>query len=362
MKILAVLTLIFILTTAGYAQLDYTSQAADFFMHDRLYDMFLRDYLRFEEPRALRIEYLNVNWLDSDKAASEYADLLSLEGLIPFYANKNFMIDVPIQYLNMPVWAENGENAFGGSLNTLRSSLRVRWSINDQLKSVISAGYNVKGVGDVFGESMGREINLLKAIFSYDLHHQLNFAAGGSFSRYYYDTQETPDTNFEIANRLYFEPTVMINWHPNEVFTLLLGIPNAGVHLELGGLLNAEARVSLDKKTEIALNMTPYERIIATLRFQNSPYMEVPAKPYISSSDNTEIERLYYTSKSILFEIGCKLNPAALASLGFRYSPGNDLEIRDRSGENTIQELNGKPHFAIGATFTVDIEALLGMQ
>jgi hypothetical protein len=84
--------------------------------------------------------------------------------------------------------------------------------------------------------------------------------------------------------------------------------------------------------------------------------MEIPIKGRIF--DGILAERLYHTEKAVLFEIGRELNPAALASLGFRYSPSRDVELKDRLYKDIV-ELDGKSYFSVGATFTVDLEALV---
>jgi len=148
---------------------------------------------------------------------------------------------------------------------------------------------------------------------------------------------------------------------------VLLGVPGMGIHLSLGHVLKAEARLSVDRKAEIAFRATPLERTSATLRFFNTPYMEIPIKGRsfeeleARSTVSLMAERLCYNDRSILFEVGRELNPAALASLAFRYSPGGDVELRDGRYKDVVK-LDGKPHFAIGATFTVDIEALTGTR
>ena len=376
----ALIGAIALFTAAAHAQ--YTSPAVDFFMHDRFYDTFLRDHYRFEEPMPLRIEYWYVNWLDSGGGANEYKDHLHLEGLFPVYRGRKLIIDLPFQYFRLPIWAEIEEQAgteipsYGGYINVLHPNLMTRWTITDRLKSIIGWEYNLKGDGGEegnFGKPSGRIVCLLKGFLSYDLHEQLNFAAGARFDRYYYDTREDPDISFKLADRLYCQPAIMLNWHPSDSFTLLLGIPGAGVHLELSRVLKAEARVSIDERgmgdfphAEIAIRAKPLERTNLTLRFFNTPYMEIPIKgsslqQLEASSTTPQAERLFYTDKSIILEIGRELNPAALVSLGFRYSPGGDVELKDRNYKN-VTKLDTKPHFAVGATFTVDIEALAGVR
>jgi len=362
MRICSIIALMFMITTAAHAQ--YVSPAVDFFMHDRFYETFLRDYYRFEEPKPLRAEYWYVNWLDSGEGADEYRDYLHLEGLFPVYMSQKLIVDIPFQYSHVPIWAETVRKAnFGTSVNVLQPNLMTRWRITDRLKSIIGWEYNLKGDGEKFKlrEPDGRMVCLLKGFFSYDLHTQLNIVAGARFDRYYYDTSEKPDVSFELADRLYCQPAVMLNWHPSADFTMLLGIPGVGVHLALGDMLKVEARAATDKKVEVAFRVKPIERISATLRFLNIPYVEIPIKSRNFNDDMPPAERLFCTNKSILFEIGWELNPAALASLGFRYSPGGDVELKDRQYKNVIK-LDGKPYFTIGATFTVDMEAFAGAR
>jgi hypothetical protein len=366
MRVLKIIALMFMIAATAHAQ--STSPAVDFFMHDRSYDTFLRDHYRFEEPKPLRIEYWYTNWLDSGEGADEYKDYLRIEGLFPVYTGRKLIVDVPFQYSRVPIWAETEETTFGSGISVLEPHLMTRWRITDRLKSIIGWEYNLKGDGGDegnFGKSNGRQICLSKAFFSYDLHTQLSFVAGARFDRYYYDTHEEPDVSLELANRLYCQPAIMMNWHPSDNFIVLLGIPAVGIHLALGDLLKAEARAAVDKKVEIAFRVRPLERISATLRFLNTPYVEIPVKDrsFVEAYSDTTLlaERLCYTDRSILFEIGRELNPAALASLGFRYSTGGDVEFRDGSYRDVVK-LDGKPHFAIGVTFTMDIEALAGTQ
>jgi hypothetical protein len=360
MRILKAIAFMLIFTAAAHAQGRFS--AIDFFMHDRFYDTFLRDHYRFQEPLSLRIEYWYESWLDSSEGADEYRDHLHLGGLIPIYRglDEKLSVDIPFQYRRMPIWAETEGTVFGKNINVLKPYLMSRWVITDRLKSIVGWEYNLKGDDDYFGESNGREICLLKAIFSYDLHNQLNLVAGLRFGKYYYDTDEEPDA-FELADRLYYHPAVMLNWHPSDDLIVLLGIPGAGVHVALGEAFKAEARASIDEEYEVAIRAIPYEGIKATLRFLNSPYKEIPIQSRVFSESGTLDERLSYTDRSIVFEIGKELNPAALASLGFSYSPGGDVELQDRTHKDSII-LDGKPRFAIGATFTMDIEALISKR
>lgn len=357
MRIWTAVILMLMITIGAQAQ--YASPSVDFFLHDKFYDFFLRDHYRFETPNLLRIEYWNVRWLDSDEDTSEYGDYLHLEGVFPIYAGKKMKINIPFHYRHVPIWAESKDATFGASVNVLEPYLISYLTLTERLKAIVGWEYNLKGDNEYFGAAVGRKICLLKAFFSYDLHPQLNLVAGARLDRYYYDTDEEPDF-FKLANRLYYHPGVMLNWHPNDKFIFMLGLPGSGVHLEFGDVLKAEARVSIDGKTQIAVCANPTDRITTTLRFLNTPYVEMPVK--IPGEDSLLVEMLSYTDKSILLETGWKLNPAAMASLGFRYSPGGDVKIKDRANENVIRELDGKPSFAIGATFTMSLEALLGIQ
>jgi hypothetical protein len=354
----------FMITVAAQAQ--DVMPAIDFFMYDRLYEVFLRDYFRFEEPKPLRIEYWYVNWQDTESNLDEYRDLLHIEGAIPIHFGDKLMVDIPFQYSHAPLFAEDGNNVYGNNISFVNPYLITRWWITDRFKSIIGWQFSLKGDSDTFGEVSGRRICLLKGLFSYDLNTQLNFVAGARLDRYYYDTDkehdvdDEPDT-FRLARRLYYRPAAMLNWHPNDNLTVLLGIPDTGFSLSLGDLLKAEARAAIDKKIEVAIGIRPANRIRNTLRFLNTPYTEVPIKSTTFQEDSPPAERLYYTNKSIVFELGWELNPASLASVGLRYSPSSELEFKDRNYEDVIK-MDSNPSYAIGATFTVDIEALLGRQ
>ena len=230
----------------------------------------------------------------------------------------------------------------------------TRWTLSDHLKAIVGWEYTMKGVSERFGETIGKRICLLKGNVSYDLNSQLNVVAGSRL-----DTDEESGA-FELADRLYYQPAIMVNWHPSERLILLLGMPYTGVHLKLGDMVKAEARANIDKKAEIALSVSPVERVIATLKFSNTPYKEYPIRK--KGEDDPLIKMLSYTDKSVSFELGWKLNPAALASLAFRYGSAGDAELKDRYNENILEELDGKAHFDVGATFTMALEALLGMR
>ena len=357
MRIWVIIALMLMFTAVAHAQ--YKLPAIDFFLHDRAYETFLRDYFRFDEPKPLRVEYWHVTWVDSDELSSQFTDYLHLETLIPIYLGERLTVDIPFQYSYVPIWAEGQGSTFGDNINLLDPYLMTRWTISDRFKAIVGWEYTMKGVSEGFGKTIGKKICLLKGYASYDLNSQLNVAAGARFDRYLYDTDEEPDA-FELADRLYYQPAIMLNWHPSEGLILLLGMPYTGVHLELGSMLKAEARVDIDKKAEIALSATHDERIIATLRFFNTPYKEYPIRT--SKEDDALIRMLSYTDKNFLLELGWKLNPAALASVGFRYGLGGDVELKDRYNEKIIETLDGKDYYAIGATFTLALEALLGMR
>lgn len=360
MKVLKAVVLIFIFT-AVVANAQDKFSAIDFFMHDRFHDTFLRDYYRFQEPLPLRIEYYYVNWLDSSERADDHRDQLHIEGMIPIYRGLDgrLIVDVPIRYSRIPIWSETEEITLGRRLNIIEPHLTSRWVITDRLKSIVGWEYNMKGDDDSIGESNGREICLLKALFSYDLHRQLNLVAGLRFDRYYYDIDEEPDAvSYKLTDRLYYQPAIMLNWHPSNSLIVLLGIPGSGIYAALGQVLKAEVRASIDERIEVALRAMPLEKTRATLRFLNSPYAEFPIMSTNLSEDKSPAERLSYTSKSFIFEIGRELNPAALASLGLLYSPGSDVNLKDRD-QKDVMTLDGKSRFAIGATFIMDIQALV---
>lgn len=350
----------FMFTFVAIAPAQYTSPSADFFLHDRFYDTFLRDHFRFEEPKPLRIEYFNINWLDTSNALSEeYMDYLNFEGMIPIYTRPNLIIDIPFRFRHVPIWAEDGEDAFGASMNVLEPHLMAHLTFTDRFKAIAGLEYNLQGDSEYFGKSIGRKICFLKSFFSYDLNSQFNVVAGARFDRYYYDHEAISD-ELELANRLYCRPSVMLNWHPGDNLKLLLGLPAVGAHIGIGDMLKLEARADINKKAEIAVSFRPVERIIAMIRLFNTPYEEMPVE--ISGEGEPLIEMLGYTDKNVLLEVGWKLNPAALASAGFRYSPGGDMEFRDRANESITKEMDCKASYAIGATFTMGIEALLGMR
>jgi len=337
---------LFMLTSVAYAQ--QISPAIDFLMHDMLYDALLRDHFRFEEPNPLRIEYWYVNWLNSKAGTDEYRDYLDLEGKFPLYRGSRLKVDIPFQYYRVPVWAENRETAFGSSIHVVQPNLMTRWKITDRLKSIAGWEYSLKGDGANLGKSRGRAVSLLKGFLSYDLHEQINLIGGISLDRYYYDIDEEWGV-FKLANRLYCRPAAMLNWHPDGYFTLLLGIPDAGVQLALGEILKAEIRAATDRKLEVAVRSKPIERTSAVLRFLKIPCTDVPIKSPLA-------EKLFYTGRSVRLEIGYELNPAALASLGLQYGISGTVKLKDSQNKDIVA-MDGKPYFAVGFTFTVNIEA-----
>ena len=157
----------------------------------------------------------------------------------------------------------------------------------------------------------------------------------------------------------------MLNWHPTDDLIVLLGVPGQAVHLALGQVLKLEARVSIEKEVEIAMRVRPVERLSILLRLLNTPCEEVPIEGRSFNDAGVQgavslAERLSYTDKAVILEVGRELNPAAVASLGFRYGRVDNVQLKGESNEDVIEELDGKPHFAVGITFTVDLEALVG--
>ena len=118
----------------------------------------------------------------------------------------------------------------------------------------------------------------------------------------------------------------------------------------------------ITKKLELACKGQLTERTSITFRFLNTPYTEIPIKDFKLQEEGQPVERLRYIEKSFFLEIGRELNPAAIASLGFQYSPGSDVEFKEMCCEDVIGKLDGKPRFSVGVTFTVDIEVLAGMR
>jgi hypothetical protein len=356
MKIcLFILTLMFI-TTFAYA--DYVSPAVDFFMHGREYDTFLRDHYRFEEQKPLQIEYNYVKWLDSNSISNEYSDNLRIETTLPIYKSKRFIVDIPLDYSRNPIWAENDKTIFGCSINTLYLSLTGRLLITDNFRSIIGFEYNTKGDSDTFAKADGRMICIPKLILSYELPGHLNVMAGAKLNKYYYDPEET-DYILELDDRLYCQPVGMVNWHPSDNFIILLGMPYSGVSIGFGDLLKMEVRGSINQDVEVSLRTKPINRTNITLRFFNTPFLEIPVESFKPPVSGTFLSgRISHTRKTFSFEAGRELNPGALASLGLQYSPGSGLTFKEKK-EYT---LDGKPNYSIGARLTVDIEALLQLK
>ena len=357
MKALCLL-LLFIVTSSACAE--YVTPAVDFFMHDREFESFLRDHFRFEEAKPFRIEYSYITWLKSPAPAEEYRDYLHLETSLPVYNSERLMIDLPIQYSRVPLWTEKGEYQYGNSINILFSNIMIRWITTDRLRSIAGFEYNLKGDSEYFNKPDGRMICPIKTIVSYDLHKQINLFAGIRLDRYYYDTVEENE-NFEISSRLYYHPMAMLNWHPNDSMSILLGIPDIGISIKSGEKIRAEIRASISKKAECSFRIRPFDRTNIALRFINIPYMEVPAKAIKSASGDPLSRRLSFVKRGIHLEAGRELNPAAVASLSFQYGSNSETDFRNNDDKNVIT-LNGKNSYAIGMTFTVDIEALFQVK
>ena len=352
MRLLVILFLTMVFTTMGYAQV-IISPPIEFFMHNRAYDTFLRDYFQFEESNPLRIEYSYTNWLDSGENSGEYRDNLLIECLVPIYTRERFIVNIPFKFSYTPIWIESEEIGYGRKISIVEPHLTTRWTITPKLKSIIGWEYNMKGDGDYLGNKEGTKICFLKGFLSYDLNSHLNIMVGARLDKYFYDTNEKSDT-FKITDQLYYYPAAMLNWHPSKNFIVLLGIPYTGAHFAFGNILKAEARLSVDKEVELALKTEPIEKTTATLRFFNTPYHEIPIRKY-KSTEEDKLERLSYTDKRLMFEIGRRLNPAAEVSLTLTYALGKDLEIADKN-------IDGKPRFDIAATFTLELEALTGKR
>mgnify|MGYP001565671973 CR=1 FL=1 len=343
------------LATTTYAQ--YVSPAIDFFMQGRQYDTFLRDYFQFNEPKPFRINYNYVKWLDIDDDTSDYADNLHLETALPIYASDRLAIDIPFYYSRLPIWAEKDKISFGDDVNILSPSILLKITLSDNLKSTIGVEYNIKGDSETFGKLKGKMVCIPELILSYKLFKKLNFMIGGRLERYYFDTEET-DLAIKFDDQLYFRPIGMINWHPSNRFRLLLGIPYSGISIDFNSKIKAEARVSTTKSAEIALRIKPVEKTNISLRFINSPYIEIPVFGLRIGKDEFLDGRFSSTRQSMIFEIGRELNPAALASLAAQYSPGSDLTFN----ATKKYKLDCKPNFAIGVKFTVDVKALLQIK
>ncbi len=71
-------------------------------------------------------------------------------------------------------------------------------------------------------------------------------------------------------------------------------------------------------------------------------------------------DRASFSNDIFSFEIGRELNPAALASLGFSYSP--DFDVDFKNNHNEAISLKGKSNYVIGITFTVDFAVLFQIR
>jgi hypothetical protein len=356
-KIMRICLVAFLLMLATTAYAQYVSPAIDFFMQGRQYDTFLRDYFQFNEPKPFRIDYNYVKWLDTNSDASDYADNLHLETALPIYASDRVAIDIPFYYSRLPVWAEKDNMSFGDDVNILSPSILLKLTLSDKLKSTVGVEYNIKGDSDTFGKLEGKMVCIPELILSYELFKKLNFMIGGRLERYYFDTEET-DLAVKLDDQLYFRPIGMINWHPSNRFKLLLGIPYSGISIDFNSKIKAEARVSTTKSAEVALRIKPVEKTNISLRFINSPYIEIPVFGLRIGKDEPLDGRFSSTRQSMIFEVGRELNPAALASLAAQYSPGSDLTFN----ATEKYKLDCKPNFAIGVRFTVDVKALLQIK
>jgi hypothetical protein len=357
--LVVVVVVVVVIFIATFAYADYVSPAIDFFMHGRQYETFLRDYYRFDESKPLRIEYSYMKWLNSNSLSSEYADNLSMETTLPTYKSQRLSIDIPFNYSSVPIWSEGEKTNFGCYMKTINLSLVGRLMITNSFRSIIGLEYNIKGDSDAFGKADGRFISIPKLILSYELFKQLNIMAGARIDKYYYDT-DVADYALELADRLYCQPMAMINWHPSDNFILLLGLPYSGASVGFGDLLKLEARGSVYKDFEIGLRSKPIARINLAVRFTNTPYSEIPVESFkITEVGQFLSGRITNTRKNISFETGVELNPGALASFSVQYFPGGDVKFKNVDQESII---DGKPGYALGARFTVDIEALLQLK
>ncbi|MBM3211034.1 hypothetical protein FJZ33_02375 [Candidatus Poribacteria bacterium] len=356
MRVLFVLSIMILFTGFVYAQ--GISPVVEFFMHNRSYDTFLRDHFQFNEPNPLRIEYWNVNWVDSHKDSNDYKDSLHLEGLFPIYTGDNLIIDIPFSFSYMPAWAENEDNNYGRKINVLEPHLMVRWKITKNLKSIIGWEYKMKGDSEDFKELNNLGICLLKGFLSYDLNPKFNLIAGSRLDWYNYNSKENSGT-IKISDSLFYQPAAMINWHPNGDLKILLGIPYSGIYISISDIIKAEARASFDKSLELALKLYPISKTNVNLRFLNIPYLEIPVIGREFGGNKTT--GLSYKDKSISLEFGRQLNPAAEATLGIRYGFAKDMNLLDEDYKKVFK-LDGKSHFDIGATFTLELEALFNKR
>lgn len=351
--------IIFIFMTANFVNAEYVTPAVDFFMHGRFYDIQLRDYYRFEEPKPLRIEYFYVNWLESHPSSGEFRDRLHIETMIPIYKGEKILIDIPVEFSRIPTWAEKGDYFFGDNISNLETDIIVRWIFNNRLKFLLGSEYKLKGGSEIFGKSAGMIISPMKFVSSFDINKRLNSAFGFELDRYYYDTDEQPES-LNLAKRLYYHPIFMLNWHPEEKLALMLGYPDSGISLSFIDMIKAEARISINKEMQFALRLRPINRTNISLRYRKIPYTEIPIKPLKSPDEKNIADRISFNSDIFSFEIGRELNPAALASIGFSYSPESDVDFKNNN--NDAISLNGKSNYVLGITFTVDFDVLFQIR
>jgi len=352
----------FLLMLATTVCAEYVSPAIDFFMQGRQYDTFLRDHFQFDEPKPLWIDYNYVKWLDTNSDASDYSDYLHIETSIPMYNSDRLSVDIPFVFTRLPVWAEKDKYVLSDGVNILSAPLTIRLAITDNFRSLFGIEYNIKGDSETFNKPKGKMAHIPEIVLSYNLSKKFNLMLGGHLERYFYETEET-DFAIELDDMLYLIPISMINWHPSDNFLLLLGFPYSGVSLKIGDKIRTEARFSISQKGEIALKLKPIEKTNISLRFINSPYLEIPveisALAFGLSEDKVLNGRFSNTRQNVIIEVGRELNPAALVSIGFRYSPKSDLTFKTDEKE---YELDCKPNFAVGVRFNVDVKALLQME
>lgn len=352
--------LIIILALANFVYADYGLPTIDFFMHSRQHEIFLRDHFRFDEPKPFQIEYNYTKWLDSDEYSSEYADKLNLETDLPIYKSKNIMLNIPFYYERLPIWSENEKVNYGGSINNINLSVLSRLIITNKFRSIIGIEYNIKGNSETFGKADGRMICLPNMVLSYEIFNQLNIMAGGRLEKYFYDTDQT-DFTTELSDRLYFQPVAMLNWHPNDNFAFLLGLPYLGGYVSLAnGMIKADVRTTLNQRFEAGIRIRPINKTNLAIRFINNPYSEIPVEEFKTEKGNFLEGTLEHTRKTMSFELGRELNPASIVSLGFQYSPESDIDFKSKDNQEYL--LNGKSNYSIGVKFTVDIEALLQLK
>ncbi|HGJ65287.1 TPA: hypothetical protein ENS27_07865 [bacterium] len=360
---LFILFLIFTFTTAVCAE-DFPIPTIDFTMHNRIYDVFIRDHFRFNEPKPLQIEYNYTKWLDSKGNYDEFADHILIETDLPIYKSKKILVDIPFSYSRLPIWSEGNEILYGATISTITPSILSRFIITDKFRSILGVEYTLKGNSgaelSAFGKSKGRMICIPNLVLSYDLFNQLNIMAGGRIERYYYDTNDN-DYAMELSNRLYLRPIAMLNFHPSDNFAILLGFPYLGGYVSLfNGIIKADARANLNKNFEAGFKIRPINKTHLTFRLSNTPYKEIPIEGFLVESGELLDGRLEHTRKTVSFEAGRELNPAAIVSLNTQYSPESDVDFTANSGKE--YNLDGKPHYTIGVKFTVDIEALLQLK